>query len=84
MTIRRTATALTLSAATLLIAAGAVTTADRGPAAPARAWVGPGVVRAWVGPGATTDAWVGPGVVRAWVGPGATTDAWVGPGTVKA
>ncbi|SNT36234.1 hypothetical protein [Actinacidiphila glaucinigra] len=82
--IRRTATALALSAATVLIAAGAVAAADQGSEARTGAWVGPGVVKAWVGPGAVTEAWVGPGVVKAWVGPGAVTEAWVGPGAVEA
>ncbi|MFE2538589.1 hypothetical protein [Actinacidiphila glaucinigra] len=72
--IRRTATALALSAATVLIAAGAVAAADQGSEARTGAWVGPGVVKAWVGPG----------VVKAWVGPGAVTEAWVGPGVVEA
>lgn len=82
--IRRAATALALSAASLLIAAGVVTATGPQSQASTEAWVGPGVAQAWVGPGAATQAWVGPGVVKAWVGPGAATEAWVGPGVVEA
>ncbi|MGW3244030.1 hypothetical protein [Streptomyces sp. NPDC001070] len=62
---RRAATALALSAATLLIAAGAVPATGPQSEASTEAWVGPGVAETWAGPGATTEAWVGPGVVRA-------------------
>ncbi|MYX33502.1 MULTISPECIES: hypothetical protein [unclassified Streptomyces] len=55
--IRRTAAALALSAATVLIAAGAVAAADQGSEARTGAWVGPGAVKARVKHGAVTEAW---------------------------